>query len=162
MTLHLKENLEIKDKEYMAQIKEIDNSIGTMLILYSLLTGFIITVLIEVYLNQVFPGFTITLLLFFEGIVNLFGIFWGIYIITIPNNVKFLLKFYKIDIGEGLGVKLGLTINKHEKNKTQAKLFEEISEVYMRFRKIFWINILITVTLFTILFISISLQFRFI
>jgi hypothetical protein len=134
------------DKESFKKIfEEMDNGVNVMLIFFSLMTGFTLAVFFEMYFNS--PSFTymaifIIFILLISGLINIAGLFYGIWFITIPNEPKLLEKFYKGRIGLFIGKK---------KWKTYEDMFNGLRKRFILLRLLCWISLSVMILLFCLL-----------
>jgi len=136
---------EFPDEEYIEQIQEIDSTIQQMLILFSLILAFILTSVISIYVNNLAVGIILQSYFFGIALVNAIGLMWGIYVISLPNQPKFLKKYFPHKW-------ITFTFKKDAKY-TQEEYFNIIVKYYIRTRWLFWISIVSSIILIGLLWV---------
>ena len=125
------------DADYIDMIDHIDENLGHMTVVFSLISGFIVTIFIDFYIDKSYPGLVVLIFLGLLGIFNSLGIALSLYCMIIPNDVNELKNFY---FGK-FGFEYGFQKEMKENTLTQKVLFYKVKRKYTVVRQFFLLAI---------------------
>lgn len=123
-----------------------------MVVLLALISGFILTILIEVYLSKTSIGIVMLSAIGLIGLMASLCMSFGIYFIIVPNDVKFLDEYTLKTTFWGFHWKFA-----KKENISQKELFKIMRKRYLKIQVIFLITVILIIGFIVYIIILITI-----